>query len=204
MHKAFLLKEKEIAFGGEDNPDALFQLFQIYESCPVQKFQEAISELRRKHDRRDPSIKKEHLMAEALSSCDTLFLEKKWITRYPKSVAFASFVCKVSSFLDKLDNSNHTKDKSKKKKFKTKTDTPRHDSWKFEKPKDSVPRTKVVKERTFHWCDEPNGKEGKPMWAIHKPSEHKDISKPNPKTSDIELAATNELHSLLEICHKDF
>lgn len=35
INKAFLLKEKEIVFGGESNPDVLFQLFQIYESCPV-------------------------------------------------------------------------------------------------------------------------------------------------------------------------
>ena len=102
-NKAFLIKEKEIAFGGEDNPDVLFQLFQIYESCPVQKFQEAIGELRRKHNRRDPSITKECLMAEALSSCDALVLEKKWITHDPTSVAFASFVSKASSFLDKIN-----------------------------------------------------------------------------------------------------
>ena len=77
VNKAFLLKEKEIAFGGESNPDALFQLFQIYESCPVQKFQEAIGELRREYNRRDPSITKEFLMAEALNSHDILVLEKK-------------------------------------------------------------------------------------------------------------------------------
>ena len=53
VNKAFLLKEREIAFGGENNPDVLFQLFQICESCPVAKFQEHIGELRRRCNRRD-------------------------------------------------------------------------------------------------------------------------------------------------------
>ena len=80
MNKAFLLKEKEITFGVENDPDVLFQLFKIYESCPVQKFQETIGELRREHNCRDPSITKEFLIVEALNSHYTLVLEKKWIT----------------------------------------------------------------------------------------------------------------------------
>ena len=75
-----MLKEKEIVFGSEDNPDILFELFQIYESCPVQKFQEAIGKLRREYNRRDLLTTKEYLIAEALSSYDMLVLEKKWIT----------------------------------------------------------------------------------------------------------------------------
>ena len=42
-------------------------------------------------------------MTEALCSCDALNLEKKWINEDPKSVAFAYFVLKVTTFLDKLD-----------------------------------------------------------------------------------------------------
>ena len=42
VNDIFLLKEKEISFGGEINPDVLFQLFKIYETCPVPAFKEAI------------------------------------------------------------------------------------------------------------------------------------------------------------------
>ena len=197
-----MLKEKEIAFSGKENPDVLFQLFQIYESCPIQKFQEAIGELRRKYNRRDPSIKKEYLMAEALSSYDMLVLEKKWITQDLKSVAFTSFVSKASSILDKIENGKSIKDKSKTKKFKKNQDTPRCNTMKFEKQKHGTPSTKVVKNKTYYWCDKPHGKAGKPMWALHKPSEHKEYSKP--KTSNAEIEATDELRSLLRIYKKDF
>ena len=206
INKAFLLKEKEIAFGGESNPDVLFQLFQVYESCPVQKFQEAIGELRRKYNRRDPSITKEFLMAEALNLYDTLVLEKKWITQDPKSVAFASFVSKASSLLDKLDNNNPKKTNPKKKenKSKKKTNKPRQDKWKFDAPKEGEPKTKVVDGKTFYYCDKPHGREGKPMWTMHKPSDHKDFKKSKPKTSDVEIEATDELRSLLTTFKKDF
>ena len=95
-------KEQEITCGGEQNPDVLFQLFQTCESCPAKQFQESIGEMRRKHDRRDPSPTKKYLMAEALSSYDTLMLEKKWMTTDPKTLAFASFASKASALIDGL------------------------------------------------------------------------------------------------------
>ena len=38
VNKAFLLKEREIAFGRESNSDMFFQLFQVYKSFLVAKF----------------------------------------------------------------------------------------------------------------------------------------------------------------------
>ena len=70
----FLLKEKEIVFKGEINPEALFQLFHKCESFPVPKFQEGSGEMRRKFNRRDDLVTNEHLMEEALSSHNTLVL----------------------------------------------------------------------------------------------------------------------------------
>ena len=58
VNRFFLLKEKEVAFCGETNPDVHFQLFQIYESCTVSKFQEVIGKIRRKWNRRDDLITK--------------------------------------------------------------------------------------------------------------------------------------------------
>ena len=136
INKDFLGKEREIAVGDEENPDVLFQLFQHYESYLVPRFQEAIGKMRWGLNRRDPKIKKEHLMAEALSSHDTLVLGKKCLTQDPKSFAFASFVTNVSTSLDILHKtgckSNNTK---KKNKLKKKTDEPRNDKRKFEPPK---------------------------------------------------------------------
>ena len=74
-------KDKEIAFDREEHPDVLLQLFQACESCPIPKFQEAIREMRCKHNRRDPQITKEFLMAEALSSYDKLALEKNGLLK---------------------------------------------------------------------------------------------------------------------------
>ena len=90
-------KNKEITFGGENNHDALFQVFKIYESFPVPKFQETISEFWRKHNRNDASITKELIMNDALTTYETLISEKDWITYGPKSVVFANFLKKAES-----------------------------------------------------------------------------------------------------------
>ena len=108
-------KEHEIIYGGEQNLDILIQLFQTYESFPVKQFQESIGWMRRKHNRRDPSMTNKHLMAEALSSCDALVFEKKRITQDQKTVAFASFVSKASASVDKLDGEDDQPIKKSKK-----------------------------------------------------------------------------------------
>ena len=70
------------------------------------------------------------------------------------------------------------------------------------KPKNSTLSTKVVKDKTYYWYDKPHRKVGKPIWALHKPSEHKEYSKL--KTLNMEIKATDELRSLLTIYKKDF
>ena len=76
--------------------------------------------MRRECNRRDSQITKEFLIAEALSSCNALVLEKKWITQDPKSVAFSSFTSKASALLDKHGNKGGDGDNSKSNKLKKK------------------------------------------------------------------------------------
>ena len=95
MNRFFHQKNNEINFAGQSNPDIVFHLFKAYKSCLVPEFQEAIGELRRKYNRGDQSITKEFLMAEALSTCNALVLEKSWITHDPKAVSFANFISKT-------------------------------------------------------------------------------------------------------------
>ena len=208
VNKAFALKEREIAFGGENNPDVLFQLFQVYESCPVAKFQEHIGELRRKYNRRDPSITKEYLMAEALSFYDTLVLEKKWITQDPKMVAFSSFISKASALLDKHSSKGGDgRNPNTKKKKKTKGNRKINDKNKFKyvAPKANEPREKEVGGKMYYYCDKPHGPDGIPMWSLHKPEDHKDQKpKPKPKEVDIQLEFKDDLKSLLSVYKKDF
>ena len=210
VNKAFLLKEREIAFGGESNPDVLFQLFQVYESCPVAKFQEHLGELRRKYNRRDLSITKECLMSEALSAYDTLVLEKKWITHDPKVVAFASFVSKASALLDRQGGKknganshgnkyNNKKNNSRGNKFKDKKYEFKHIA-----PKAGEPHEKEVNGKTCYYCDKPHGKEGVPMWTLHEPSEHKDFTPKNPKEEKVDLEIQDDLRSLISVCAQDF
>ena len=106
VNKFIAAKNKEISFGGETNHDALFQVSKICESFLVPKFQETISEIRRKHNRKDASITKELIMDEALSTCDTLILEKDWISHYPKSVVFDIFLKKAESTFRRFENKN--------------------------------------------------------------------------------------------------
>ena len=88
VNKFVTAKNKEIAFGGETNHNVLFQLFNIYENCQVPKFQETISKLRGKCNVNDISISKELIMTKALTTYDTLILEKDWFSHDPKSVIF--------------------------------------------------------------------------------------------------------------------
>ena len=177
VNKDFLEKERDIAFGGEYNPDVMFQLFQTHESFPVPRFQEAIVEMRRGHNRRHPKINKECFMAEVLSSRDTLVLENKWITQDPKSFAFASFISKESTLLDNLDKTGHKINETKKKKnFKKKTDKLRNGKWKFEVPRKVNQGRKNLIEKN-HYYNKPHSQEGKTMWAMHKPSEHNKFTK---------------------------
>ena len=71
-----------------------------------------------------------------------------------------------------------------------------------------LPR-KVKQGRNFqieknHHCDKPHGREVKPIWAMRKPSEHKNFAKPQPKTTDSDLETTDELRSLLTDFKKYF
>ena len=71
-------------------------------------------------------------------------------------------------------------------------------------PKEGEPKTKVVNGKTFYWCDKPHSWESKPMWAMHKLSDHKDFKKPKLKISNVEIEATDELRLLLTTFKKDF
>ena len=76
-------------------------------------------------------------MAEALSSHDALVLEKKLITQDSKTVAFASFVSKTRSIVDKLDSCGHYKRNKAKKNWKPKKNNgkSKENLWKHESPK---------------------------------------------------------------------
>ena len=207
VNKFITSKNKEIAFGGESNHDALFQVFKIYESCPVPKFQETISELRRKYNRNDESISTELIMAEALTTYDTLILEKDWITYDPKSVVFANLLKKAESTFKRFENKNPKSEPNPTKKKKKNQKSFGYPDWKFVAPTDGV-KTIKKNDRTYHWRHHPHGREGKPMWGVHKPSEHEgsNVEKkttPNSESS-VELELADDLRSLLATIQSDF
>ena len=107
--------------------------------------------------------------------------------------------------LDDLDKTGcKNEDTKKKKKFNKKTENPRKDKWKFEAPQEGETRKKVSDRKKNHHCDKPHGREVKPIWAMRKPSEHKNFAKPQPKTTDSDLETTDELRSLLTDFKKYF
>ena len=53
-----------------------------------------------KYNRRDELITKEHLMAEALSSHNSLFLENKWITHDPKHEDLTKLISRAETMFE--------------------------------------------------------------------------------------------------------
>ena len=137
-------------------------------------FQESIREMRIKCNRRDDLITKEYLMAEALSSYNTLVLENKWITQDPKSVAFTQLLSKAETI---FKNYSPTDGKGGKKGGRIKkVKKPKGDkkyAWKLGGPKKGESKTKKVDNKTYHWCHKESGLEKKPMWSLHTPEDHK-------------------------------
>ena len=146
-------------------------------------------------------------MAEALSSCDTLVLEKKWTTQDPKTVAFSSFASIASALLNKHgnkgDGNNSKSNKPKKKKGDKKSNA--KNKFKNVAPKASELREKKVDSKKYYYCDKPHGLDGAPMQTLHKPADHKEFKpKPKPKEEDVKLEFKDDLKSLLSVFKKDF
>ena len=195
VNSFFTLKNKEIGFSGEVNPECLYQLFKAYETCPVPKFQETISDYKRRWNRGDATVTKEALMAEAATTCDALVLEKKWITEDPKIVAFTNFIAKAEEIFQNMN--------SEKSKYKENKRQP-PSAWKMIAPKDGEPVKKEVNKKTYYWCQHEHY-DGKPMWTLHKPEDH---GKPKKKPSNLDTAPklelNDEMRSLFSATKMDF
>lgn len=75
-----------------------FSAFKAYETCLISKFPEDIGEMKSKQDIGDSSITKEALMAEALSTYDTLILEKIGSHMILKLLPLHLFFQRLSTF----------------------------------------------------------------------------------------------------------
>ena len=87
------------------------------------------------------------LMMRALTSFNTLNLEKRWITEDPKVVALTSAIEQLMEAINAialLAGSNQGNGNRKKARFDTK--------WKYEVPDANDPKEKVVNGRTFWFC----------------------------------------------------
>ena len=112
---------------------------------------------------------KEHLISEALSSCNTLVLEKKWNTQDPTQVGFTSFVSKESALVSKLEKLNNNNSENQNKKSKTNDECkPSHNDSKSIAPKEGKSKSKQVNDKMHCYCNKPPRREGKTMWALHK------------------------------------
>ena len=87
-----------------------------------------------------------------------------------KVVAFASFISKALTLLDKHsskkngDNSNGSKFKNnKKKKSKGNKSIRKQDKFKYLVPKAREPHKKEVNGKIYYYCDKPYGIDGVPM-----------------------------------------
>ena len=122
-------------------------------------------------------------MSEALSTYDTLVLEKKWITQDPKIIAFALFIFKVLALLHKYngkkDSSDSKDGKSKKKKNQSKGNKSKYkkDEFKYVALKARESYKKEVNSKKYYYYDKLYGPDRIPMWILHKSVDHKDHKK---------------------------
>ena len=80
----------------------------IYETCLVAKFQDSIGEILRRCNRNGTLITKELVLAEALTTNDTLLLENNGITEDLKAIEFASFISRAENALSQATPTNAT------------------------------------------------------------------------------------------------
>ena len=83
--------------------------------------------------------------------------------------------------------------------------------WKYEAPKKGETKTKEVKNKTYHYCTKSHGKEGKPMWTLHKECDHKGFTGSTHKTyssnkrdPEVKLELKDDLRSLISVYKTDF
>ena len=165
VNKYFSLKNNEILSAGEGNDDHIFQLFNCYASCPVQKFQNAIQCVKNKSDEKK-NVTAEILMAKASSCYNALQLEHRWITEDPKIVAMTTCLEKIQ------ETANAIALMSASDSFQQSDKKQRSDrAWMFEIPPEDEPQEKLVDGKTFYVCRKDHNNE-KVTWVRHKPEDH--------------------------------
>ena len=129
----------------------------------------------------------------ALTSHNTLNLEKRWITEDPKVVALATAIEQLQEAIDTialLAESNQGNGKKKK--------TAQDNKWKYEVPEDDDPKEKVVNGKTFWFCPYKHN-EGKGMQALHEPEDHKSLVFQDRKKGTKPSGANNKSGSKLKL-----
>lgn len=64
--------------------------------------------------------------------------------------------------------------------------------WKYEAPAHGASIEKTLNGKTFWWCNGSNGKNNKPMFCRHKPTDCKEIKDVKETTSSVEIMSTQQ------------
>jgi hypothetical protein len=165
---------------GERCDDLMVNLFKGYECASDQEF---VRYIKMKKDDYDDGtdMEPENLMTLALNKYETLKKNNKWNSKSIEQEQIVALNAKVDRLQDanlklakslssskRSSSSNSSnKDNEKDKKASKSKKSKWQDKWAWKKvaPKQGEPLTKVVKGKTYHWCDE------HPAWVRHTPDE---------------------------------
>ena len=160
--------------------DLAMSLIECYMGSPCQAFTDYVTSLENEADRTDTELNYKILMSQVQSKWASLVTGGKYHVVDPKDAQIVA----LQSRLETLEQAGSRKRQKTGTGSKTASVKQGNDDskeakkpfvripWTTVAPPKGEPMTKVVKGKTFHWCDKLHGKDQIPLWVAHKPETH--------------------------------
>lgn len=169
---------------GETTDDLVINLFKAYMNVADQNFVEYIRTKKNAYDEGTDTLEPETLMTHALNKYHILVQEGKWKSLSPQDEQLVALKAQYKALKDanlrlsRTLGSDALRKPKKSKKAKGPKQTVEH--WKKRAPKDGEASTKVVNNKTYHWC------KAHKAWTMHKEDECRLKLRDQSPTSDNE------------------
>jgi hypothetical protein len=186
INEYVVVLEEGLAARGESSQDTMMNIQAAYMECKDADFvRHAKDEYGRWEQGASMTLKE--YMGSALTKYKTLKMKGTWEAPSPEQEQIIALTAAVSSLRTKATKVRTDKSGDRKKDLSSVGKGPRNDgafAWKDVAPKDSEPRKKTVKGKTYYWCTHHTN----PMWALHSPDCFPNLCRLHPKYSELERA----------------
>jgi hypothetical protein len=188
LNEYAVVLEEGLAARGEASQDTMMNVQAAYMACKDADFVRFAKDEYAKWEQGATVSLKEY-MNSCLIKFKTLKMKGLWETPSPEQEQIIAQTAAVTLLKTRSARDSKSRGTSNKKEVTSLGKTPRKDdgdfAWKGVAPKESEPKSKVLKCKTYHWCTHHTN----PLWAFHNP----DDAFPNlcclsPKYAELETA----------------